>query len=247
MSKTKKEKNKLSEEKQAIIGLLEKVQKGGVQPTEVHEIWEKMIGYRDQYVKRHNEQSWHTFIGHIFEKLIYSVLKAYISEFAKKKEFKNLTLLSDSELKRNDVLVKKLAIRYGDDQLLLPDTDMVIADYNFSDPWKSEIVGIISCKTSLRERIAQACYWKLKLLSSDTTKNVRVFLATTDNDEDFALKQNRQYGGKSRNRIIAEYELDGIYILRGDFKHEWESNKVKQYEQIFDDLVKIFKKLRVRK
>jgi hypothetical protein len=33
--------------------------------------------------------------------------------------------------------------------------------------------------------------------------------------------------------------VDGVYILRGDFKHEWESKKVKQYEQIFDDLVQI--------
>lgn len=244
MVKNKKVEKNLSEEKKAIIELLEKVQKGDILPTHVHEVWEEIIGYRDKYVKRHNEQSWHTFVGHTFEKLIYSVLENYISQLSKKTEFKNLVLLSDSELKKNDVLVKKLSVRYGDDQLLLPDTDMVIADYNFSNPWTSEIVGIISCKTSLRERIAQACYWKLKLLSSDTTKNVRVFLATTDNDEDFVLKEKRNHGGKSRNRIIAEYELDGIYILRGDFKREWESSKVKHYEQIFDDLVKIFRKIK---
>ncbi|MCW4047583.1 MAG: BsaWI family type II restriction enzyme [Candidatus Bathyarchaeota archaeon] len=148
-------------------------------------------------------------------------------------------VLNESELNGNEILTRKLAIRYGD-YLLAPDTDMAIADYDFSDPWKSEVIAIISCKTSLRERIAQACYWKLKLLSSDVTKNVRVFLATTDNDNDFLLCEKGQYGGKSRNRIIAEYELDGIYILRGNFKHEWESNKVKHYEKIFDDLIKIF-------
>ena len=150
-----------------------------------------------------------------------------------------------------------MRVKKGDFLFLLNlDTDLLYGVFRATtegkvnivpEAWKSEIVGIISCKTSLRERIAQACYWKLELLSSDTTKNVRVFLATTDNDEDFVLKQNRQYGGKSRNRIIAEYELDGIYILRGDFRHEWESNKVKQYEQIFDDLVKIFKRINVRK
>lgn len=121
---------------------------------------------------------------------------------------------------------------------ILPDTDMAIVDFCPFDQGKSEIVAIISCKTSLRERIAQACYWKLKLLSSDATKNVRVFLATADNDDDFILKQD---GQKSRDRIIAEYELDGVYILRGDFKHEWESKKVKHYEKIFDDLIQIFK------
>jgi hypothetical protein len=115
---------------------------------------------------------------------------------------------------------------------------MAIVDFDSFNPWASEVIAIISCKTSLRERIAQACYWKLRLLSSDTTKNVRVFLATSDNDKEFSLKKN---GKKSRDRIIAEYELDGIYILRGDFKHEWESSRVKQYEKIFEDLGKIFK------
>lgn len=69
---------------------------------------------------------------------------------------------------------------------------------------------------------------------------MRFFLGTSDYDRDFVLKKN---GEKSRDRIIAEWELDGVYILRGDFKHEWESNKVKQYEQIFNDLVDIFKEI----
>lgn len=121
---------------------------------------------------------------------------------------------------------------------------MVIVDFNFKHEWESEIVAIVSCKTSLRERIAQACYWKLKLLSSDVTKRIKVFLASTDNDKDFAidLTNRKRIKGKTRNRIIAEYELDGVYILRDDFKEEWESNKVKRYERIFDDLLEMFKK-----
>lgn len=152
-----------------------------------------------------------------------------------------MNIFTENEVKSNDIILRKLAVKYGE-YLLLPDTDMVIVDYDFADPWKSEVLAIVSCKTSLRERIAQACYWKLKLLSSDVTKNTHVFLATTDNDEDFFIRNKVNYGGKSRNRIIAEYELDGIYILREDFKKEWESSKVKRYERIFDDLVKIFKK-----
>lgn len=73
---------------------------------------------------------------------------------------------------------------------------------------------------------------------------VRVFLATTDNDEDFVIgekKRRESFDGKSRNRIIAEHELDGVYILRDDFEEGWESGKVKRYERIFDDLTEIFK------
>jgi len=139
--------------------------------------------------------------------------------------------------------MRKLAVKYGE-YLLLPDTDMVIVSYVLKEPWQSEILAIISCKTSLRERIAQACYWKLKLLSSDVTRNVRVFLATADNDMDFTINSNRResFNGKSRDRIIAEHELDGVYILREDFKEEWESAKVKRYERIFNDLNLIFRK-----
>lgn len=136
-----------------------------------------------------------------------------------------------------------MAVRYGE-YLLLPDTDMAIVKIVDLEPWKSEIIAIISCKTSLRERIAQACYWKLKLLLSDVTKNIQVFLATADNDEDFSINKNKRksFDGKSRDRIIAEYELDGIYILREDFKEKWESTRVKRYEKIVEDLVQLLQK-----
>jgi type II restriction enzyme len=224
--------------------LLSKVQKGQIDTKKTHLIWDQIVAYKDLYVKENSEQSWHVFIGNVFQKLVYSILKGYFTRLkSEKKEFQDLTVFSESEVKSNQYVTRKLAIKYGE-CLLLPDTDMAIVDFNFSDPWKSEVLAIISCKTSLRERIAQACYWKLKLLSCNITKNVSVFLATTDNDEDFSVSEIKgQYGGKSRNRIVAEYELDGIYILRADFKQEWESNKVKRYEQMFNDLVDIFKQI----
>jgi len=234
----------MSDARKSVEDLLGKVQRGEIDPKKAHLIWDQIVGYKSLYVKENSEQSWHVFIGNVFEKLVYSILKGYFARLkSEKEEFQNLTVFSESEVKSNQYVTRKLAIKYGE-YLLLPDTDMAIVDFNFSDPWKSEVLAIISCKTSLRERIAQACYWKLKLLSCDITKNVSVFLATTDNDEDFSVNERKgQYGGKSRNRIVAEYELDGIYILRGDFKQEWESNKVKRYEQIFNDLVDIFREI----
>ena len=94
-----------------------------------------------------------------------------------------------------------------------------------------------------RERIAQACYWKLKLVSSESQKGIRVFLATADHDDDFSLGNNgERFNGRSRDRIISEYELDGVYILREDFSKDWESVKVKRFEHIFDDIIEIMKK-----
>jgi len=230
----------MSDVKHTVDDLILRIGKGEIDPREA---WDKVRELKELYVQQYSEQSWHVYIGNKFQQLIYSILKGYFHRLkAKSPEFKNFDLFTESEVRSNDVIARKLAVKYGE-YLLLPDTNMAIIDYDFVNPWKSEVLALVSCKTSLRERIAQACYWKLKLLSSDITKNTRVFLATTDNDEDFFLRKKvNRYAGKSRNRIIAEYELDGVYILREDFKKEWESSKVKRYERIFEDIVNILKK-----
>lgn len=238
----------MSDHRDLINDIIRKISQGDIAPDKA---WSTIRSLKDKYIEiceslhpdKDAEQSWHVFIGNSFQNLVYAILKGYFANLKKNdRTFQNLEVLKENELNKNDIIVRKLAIRYGE-YLLLPDTDMVIASCNIEDPWRSEVLAIVSCKTSLRERIAQACYWKLKLLSSDTTKNVKVFLTTTDNDNDFVLQKNRQnsYDGKSRNRIIAEYELDGVYILREDFIRSFESQKVKRYECIFDDLVRIFR------
>ena len=85
-------------------------------------------------------------------------------QVSKKPEFANISLFTEDEIIANDFLHQKLSIRYGKKRGYLPDVDMAIVDYYPFDQAKSVIVAIISCKTSLRERIAQACYWKLKLI-----------------------------------------------------------------------------------
>jgi type II restriction enzyme len=238
----------MSDHRDMINDIIRKISQGDIAPDKA---WSTIRSLKDKYIEtcerlhpdKNAEQSWHVFIGNSFQNLVYAILKGYFANLKNNdKTFQNLQVLKESELNKNDIIVRKLAIRYGD-HLLLPDTDMVIANYTIEDPWNSDVLAIVSCKTSLRERIAQACYWKLKLLSNDTTKNVKVFLTTTDNDDDFVLQENgeKSIGGRSRNRIIAEYELDGVYILREDFNKAWESQKVKRYERIFEDLQKIFK------
>jgi type II restriction enzyme len=241
MARTRKNEETLPKEKKAILELLDQIRTGEVSPNEAHLIWDKIYSYKETYIRNINSQSWNAFIGNVFEDLIYHILKNYIVQLSQQKEFSNISLFTEDEINANDYLHQKLSIRYGPKERVLPDADMAIVDYYPFDPGKSEIVAIISCKTSLRERIAQACYWKLKLRDSDATSHIRVFLATSDNDEDFVLKQN---GQRSRDRIIAEWELDGIYILRGDFKDAWESRKVKHYQKIFDDMIQIFKNIR---
>lgn len=119
---------------------------------------------------------------------------------------------------------------------------MAIVEYDVNDPWHSEVLATISCKTSQREKMVQAWYWKLKFLSSDVTKNIKVYLVTTDYYGDFEPKRDEKfYSKKIRNRIIAEYELDGVYIFREELT--WESHKIKRYEKFFEDLTNLLTRL----
>ncbi len=226
--------------KLSIITLISNIEDGSV-PAE--QAWGRIKELKEDYVAQLGQQSWNSFIGHRFQGVIHSILKSYVINLKEKSnEFNGLEIMTDGEAKRNEVIMRKLAVKYGE-FLLMPDADSVITWIDHSNEWESEILAIISCKTSLRERIAQACYWKLKFISSSVQNKIRVFLTTADNDDDFSLKNNMErYNGKSRDRVISEYELDGIYILKENFKADWESDKVKRFERIFDDIVQLIKK-----
>jgi len=230
----------MSDPKQEVEDLIQDIKSGSIEP---HTSWERVRGLKDRYVQQNSEQSWHTFIGNRFQALIHAILQGYVKMLREEDaSYRGVEVLTEGQVRHNEILMRKLVVRYGKDFCMLPDVDSVIAWVDPEEPWKSGVLAIVSCKTSLRERIAQACYWKLKLLSSDVTKGIRVLLTTTDNDDNFAIKDSRtRFEGKHRNRVIAEYELDGVYILRDSFEPAWESKKVKKFDRFFDDLVVLLK------
>jgi type II restriction enzyme len=227
--------------KEHIDNLINDIESGKINPSKS---WNLIKNFKDQYVTEISEQSWHVYIGNKFQKVIHAIIKGYIKRLKHKgTEYQGLEILTEGEINKNEIFQRKMAIRYGEDFYLLPDVDSALVWYDNNNIWNSEVLAIISCKTSLRERIAQSCYWKLKLLASDLTEGINVFLATTDNDGDFDIKEERErYKGKHRNRIISEHELDGVYILKDGFEVECESNKVKAFDKIFDDIVNLIKK-----
>lgn len=52
-------------------------------------------------------------------------------------------------------------------------------------------VFLISSKTTLRERVAQTGYWKIKLRQDACTKGLKVFFVTLDEDVDLTLERIR--------------------------------------------------------
>ena len=173
------------------------------------------------------EQSWRAFKGKNLEKLIEHIIKDEIKKL-------NLSIINGNILEHNkygnnnelDLLKRNLAIDYGEFGMHLPDVDIIIYEPN-----KIKIIAVLSVKVTLRERIAQTGYWKLKLMDSNITKDIKVFFITLDEDEIFSKKPAK------KGRAIVEVDTDGCYILtENEFE---ESNKVKLFSEFINDLKKL--------
>jgi len=167
------------------------------------------------------EQSWKPFKGANFEKLILYIIRQEIESL-------NLKCIPGDSLGRKNLpaelsrVYRNLAVRYGSFSIL-PDADLVIYK-----PVACEVVGIISCKITLRERIAQTAYWKLKLAGDPLTLHIKGYFVTADEDGDLV----KGMSDPSRNRIIVEHDLDGTYVLR----NVAESDKVKAFPKLIEDI-----------
>ena len=174
-----------------------------------------------------HEQSWRAFKGKNLEKLVQFII-------TKEVEGLGLKVVNGNKLERSinlpielSKVKRNLAIDYGEFGLHLPDADIII--YH---PQTYKVLAIISIKVTLRERIAQTGYWKLKLLGDEATKHIKVYFITPDEDGTLTYKKPAKKG-----RAIVEVDLDGSYVLTEE-KIE-ESEKVKLFEHFIDDLKRL--------
>lgn len=172
------------------------------------------------------QQSWNNVKGDYFEKLLQHIITELVEPFG-------LKVVNDDELKKKDLteqfdaIKRNVVINFGEFGMRLPDADIVI--YN---PDNSQVIAIISSKTSLRERIAQTCYWKFKLLQSKKTSHIMLYLITPDTDKILTKKFPAV-----KPRVIVENDLDGTYILTQEDVEE--SDKVKLFEHFIEDFKKV--------
>ncbi|CEP78958.1 hypothetical protein DTL3_1670 [Defluviitoga tunisiensis] len=179
--------------------------------------------------KGDHEQSWRAFKGKNLERLVQYIITDEVEKMGLKVVNGNRLERSTKLSKELSQVKRNLAIDYGKFGLHLPDVDVVI--YN---PRNCKVLAVISIKVTLRERIAQTGYWKLKLLQDKLTKHIKVFFITPDEDGVLTSKKPAKKG-----RAIVEVDLDGSYVLTKD-KIE-ESNKVKLFEHFIDDLKQLLK------
>lgn len=178
-----------------------------------------------------HEQSWRAFKGKNLEKLIEYIITDEVHAL-------NLQVVNGNSLERTNgsnlskelsVVKRNLTVDYGKFGLHLPDVDLIIYD-----PKTSKVVAVLSSKVTLRERIAQTGYWKIKLASDKATKHIKVYFVTPDEDGTLTVKKPTKKG-----RAIVEVDTDGSYVLSETNIEE--SDKVKMFDKFIDDLKKLLK------
>ncbi len=187
--------------------------------------------HKKDFIGNDHEQSWRAFKGKNLEKLIEYIIEDEVKNIGldvvngnslERTECKNLSQIL-GKVKRN------LLIDYGEFGCHLPDVDIIVFN-----PKDARVVAVLSVKVTLRERIAQTGYWKLKLASDKQTKHIKVFFITPDEDGTLTQKKPAKKG-----RAIVEKDLDGSYVLT-EAKIKT-SKKVKLFDKLVVDLKTIFK------
>ncbi len=198
----------------------------------VSEVFEKIEGpYKENYLKGNPKgnasQSWVKFKGDAFEKLLQYIITESIEDLGLK--VVNGKELGNAELRsiKNNVI-----INYGRFEPILPDADIIIYK-----PENFEVIAILSSKVSLRERITHTGYWKFKFLESQRTEHIRLYLITLDRDKHLTKRER-----PNKQRVIAETDLDGTYVLTKENLQE--SENVKLFEHFIEDFKKVIKQNR---
>jgi len=182
--------------------------------------------HKNDFRGNDNEQSWRAFKGKNIEKLIEYIITDEVRKLG-------LEVVNGNSLERTNgenlskvlgLVKRNLLIDYGEFGSHLPDVDIII--FNAKN---SKIVAVLSSKVTLRERIAQTGYWKIKLASDKVTEHIKVFFITPDEDGTLTIKNPTKKG-----RAIVEKDIDGSYVLSETNIDE--SNKVKMFDKFIDDL-----------
>jgi type II restriction enzyme len=175
--------------------------------------------------KKDHEQSWKSFKGKAVEALVKHIV-------SKDVELLGLEIIPGSQLSASSTLRakarKQLLINYGENGKHLPDVDLAIID-----PVDGLVIAILSIKSTLRERVAQPAYWKLKLSNFPETKGIKLFLITLDEDEDLTANDP-----VTRNRAILESDIDCSYVMTQEDVQE--SKRVKMFDKFLTDLKLIY-------
>ncbi|MEM3404244.1 MAG: BsaWI family type II restriction enzyme [Nitrososphaeria archaeon] len=129
---------------------------------------------------RSRDQAWKNYKGILYEYAVFKLLKQIID---KDKELNQKISLSTGE-QLTPSIKEQIVIKNWNE--ILPDVDILIIDKN-----KNIVKAIISCKTSLRERLTETAFWRRELEKHKRTKGIKIIFITTDKDNELKINTNR--------------------------------------------------------
>jgi len=175
-------------------------------------------------------KNWRAIEGDTFRERIRHIINDPIENLGMK-------LISRYELENNRTFSEELenvkqylAIDYGEFNAYLPDVDFVIYT-----PKNSHVIVVISCIVNLKNRITEQAYWKRKLQADENSASIKYYLITANIGKTLKIVDL-----PTRERVIAEVELDGTYILTAEALEE--SDKIKLFEHFIEDLKQLLQK-----
>jgi len=127
------------------------------------------------YIENSFNQAWKSCKGKLYEYVVYN----YIKEILKKNSISSISVNRESELENN----KKSTIQIHNWDEIMPDTDLVLEK-------NDKILAILSCKTSLRERLTETAFWSY-ILKARNENNIEIVFITTNKDDELQYKNNR--------------------------------------------------------
>ena len=184
---------------------------------------------RNPTTRGDHEQSWRAFKGKNLEKLVHHMVEAEVNGLGLKIISGNTLELTDRKnlSLSQDTIRSRLLVSFGEYGDRLPDVDLVIFE-----PVALKVIAVISSKVTLRERIAQTAYWKLKFREAPITRHIKVFFVTPDEDATLAIRQPAKKG-----RAIVEIDTDGAYVMTPEDPEV--SERVKGFSSFIEDLSKL--------
>ncbi|WP_456327371.1 BsaWI family type II restriction enzyme [Archaeoglobus sp.] len=123
---------------------------------------------------RSRDQAWKNCKGELYEFAVFKYVESVIA--SENIEYSVLTGNNVQQYK------DQFAIRNWSE--IFPDVDILIVK-------KDKVKIIISCKTSLRERLTETAFWKRELERHQSTKDIKVIFVTTDKDNELQQEINR--------------------------------------------------------
>ena len=168
------------------------------------------------------EQSWRAWKGNNYERFVREIVASSIEARLPLRVIRGSILERRTLDKEFSRVKRNLLVDFGGHGSFLPDADIVVYS-----PEDGAVKAIISCKITLRERVAQAGYWKLRLLADEVTEHIKVLFATPD--EDNTLMSDRP----NKSKAIALHELDGTYVLQEGAS---EKPHLKALDEIIEEL-----------